>query len=113
MQAREGARGIPQSSEGGRNFRPRGGPPGSVGSEEFVPVTWMRHSDIYRDPPPSDLDWVAFDGNEIVGRVMQYQHGKEQGQWLWSMTVLRPGADQIKSGTSDTIGEAGQRVVEA
>jgi hypothetical protein len=61
-------------------------------------VEWMRHSDVYPDLPPSDLDWVAFDGDEIVGRVMQYQHGKEQGRWLWSMTVLRLGTAESKAG---------------
>ena len=78
-----------------------------------MPVEWMRHSQVYRDLPPSDLDWVAFDRDEIVGRVMQYQHGKEQGQWLWSMTVIRPGTAEISNGTTETRGEAGRCVVEA
>jgi|tagenome__1003787_1003787.scaffolds.fasta_scaffold20764338_2 hypothetical protein len=78
-----------------------------------MPVEWMRHCDVYPDLPPSDLDWVAFDGDQIIGRVMQYQHGKEQGRWLWSKTVLRPGTAEINSGTTESRGEAGRRVVEA
>ena len=50
-----------------------------------MPVEWLRHCDVFSDLPPSYLDWVAFDDDEIVGRVMQYQHGREQCQWLRSI----------------------------
>jgi hypothetical protein len=73
----------------------------------------MRHSDVYRDLPPSDLDRVAFDGDEIVGRVLQHQHGQEHGQWIWSITAIRPEVAEIANWTLETRGEALRRVVEA
>jgi hypothetical protein len=73
----------------------------------------MRHSDVYQDLPPSDLDRVAFDEDEIVGRVLQHRHGQEQGQWTLSMTAIRPGVAESTNGTVKTRREAGRRVGEA
>jgi hypothetical protein len=39
--------------------------------------------------PPDDF--VALDGDEIIGRVYRIRHGTQEGLWLWSMTVSRPG----------------------
>src|SRR4051794_37199519 len=77
-------------------------------------VEWMRHCDVFTDLPPSDLDWVALDGDRIVGRVMQYVSGRESGLWLWSMVATAPGPMILpNSGRAGTRAEAGRRAVEA
>jgi hypothetical protein len=53
-------------------------------------ITWMRSADLYPDGRFPDTDFVAFDGEEIIGRVYRIRHGKEEGLWFWSMTATRP-----------------------
>jgi hypothetical protein len=77
-------------------------------------VFFMRHCDVYRDIPESDVDFVAFDGDQIVGRVMQFEFGPENGVWFWTMTVTRPGPpSDATNGRVSNRGEAGRRIVEA
>jgi hypothetical protein len=59
----------------------------------------MRHSDVYRDLPPSDLDRVAFDGDEIVGRVLQHQHGPVRN-FVWGLGMM--GTKEISHGPPQT-----------
>jgi hypothetical protein len=47
-----------------------------------MPIEWMRHCDVYPDIPESDVDFVAFDDDQIVGRVMQFEFGPENGVFL-------------------------------
>jgi hypothetical protein len=54
-------------------------------------IAWMRHRDFYPDIPDSDVDFVALDGDTIVGRVMQFEFGPESGVWFWTTVVTRPG----------------------
>ncbi|MFL5130764.1 MAG: hypothetical protein ACJ8DD_11525 [Microvirga sp.] len=62
--------------------------------------------------PPDDF--VALDGDEIIGRVYRIRHGTQEGFWLWSMTVSRPGpAFTARDGTEARRGDTGRRVVEA
>jgi hypothetical protein len=77
-------------------------------------VFWMRHCDVYPDIPRSETDFVALDGDTIVGRVMQFEFGPEVGVWFWSMTVTRPGPLRgATNGRVNSRGEAGRCVVEA
>ena len=38
-------------------------------------ITWMRTSDAFPHLDRSDKDFTAFDGDEIVGRVYQFEAG--------------------------------------
>ena len=42
-------------------------------------ITWLRTSDVFPDLKRSDTDFTAFDGEEIIGRVYQFQSGPEEG----------------------------------
>jgi hypothetical protein len=60
----------------------------------------MRSSDVYPDAGYPDTDFIAFDGEEIIGRVYRISHGKEEGLWFWARTVSRPGPPfNARSGT--------------
>jgi hypothetical protein len=79
-----------------------------------MPVEWMRHSDMYRELSPSNIDWIALDGHRSIGRVYQITAGPESGLWFWTMTVVRPGTSPLAmNGRAQTRGEAGRCVVEA
>jgi hypothetical protein len=79
-----------------------------------MPVEWMRHSDLYRELPPSNVDWIALDGDRSIGRVYQLTAGPEAGLWLWTMTLVRPGIPpSATNGRCQTRGEAGRWVVAA
>jgi hypothetical protein len=56
------------------------------------PVTWMLTCDAWPNAKwPRGPDFTAFDGELIVGRVYQAEHGPDKGLWLWTMSVERPG----------------------
>ena len=77
-------------------------------------ISWMRSADVdpSADFPPDDF--VALDGDEIIGRVYRIRHGTQEGLWFWSMTISRPGpAFTARDGTEARRGDAGRRVVEA
>ena len=77
-------------------------------------ISWMRSADMYPDAGYPDTDFVAFDGEEIIGRVYRIRDGTEEGLWFWSMTVSRPGPTfNARGGTEARRGDAGRRVVEA
>ena len=54
-------------------------------------ISWMRSADVYPGADYPDTDFIAFDGEEIIGRVYRISHGTEEGLWFWMMTVSRPG----------------------
>ena len=77
-------------------------------------VFWMRHCDVYSGVPESDVDFIAFDGDQIIGRVLQFPFGPETGVWFWTMTQTRPGPPlPERDGRVSSRGEASRRVVEA
>jgi hypothetical protein len=79
-----------------------------------VPVVWILSSDAFAKHPPDDADFVAFDGELLVGRVYRIGQGMDRGQWLWTMLVDLPGPRFThRNGTASTRGEAGRKVVEA
>lgn len=74
----------------------------------------MHHCDVFSDLKPSNTDFVALDGDRIVGRVMRFDSGPEMGRWMWSMVATAPGPTLLpNNGRTDTRGEAGRCVVEA
>jgi hypothetical protein len=76
-------------------------------------ILWMRSADVYPDGSFPPTDFVAFDGEEIIGRVYQIRHGIQEGLWFWTMTVSRPGPTfNARSGTEARRGDSGRRVVE-
>ena len=99
---------------GGRALK-RACPHGTSVSEPR-PVTWMLTCDAWPKARwPRGPDFTAFDGELIVGRVYQAEHGPDKGLWLWSMSVERPGPlfPGPVSGVEEQHGPAGRRVVAA
>jgi hypothetical protein len=45
-----------------------------------MPIAWMRSAYLYPDAGYPPTDYVAFDGEEIIGRVYQIEHGKDEGR---------------------------------
>jgi hypothetical protein len=83
-------------------------------ANEVGPISWLRSADLYPDADFPPDDFVAFDGDETIGRVYRIRHGTEEGLWFWTMTVSRPGpAFTARDGTEVRRGDAGRRVVEA
>jgi hypothetical protein len=79
-----------------------------------VPVVWMLSSDAFPKHPPGDADFVALDGELLVGRVYRIGQGTDRGQWLWTMLVDLPSPRITpRNGTAPTRGEAGRKVIEA
>ena len=79
----------------------------------MMQISWIRSADVYPDARYPDTDFIAFDGEEIIGRVYRIRHGTEQGLWFWSMTVSLPGpAFTARDGTEARRGDTGRRVVE-
>jgi hypothetical protein len=79
-------------------------------------VRWMLTCDAWPNARwPRGSDFTAFDGELIVGRVYQAEHGPDKGLWLWTMSVERPGPPfpGPTSGVEKQHGEAGRRVVDA
>ncbi len=79
-----------------------------------MPISRLRSADLYPEAGYPDTDYVAFDGEEIIGSVYRIRHGIQEGLWFWSMTADRPGpAFTARDGTEARRGDADRRVVEA
>ena len=58
-------------------------------------------------------DFVAFDGDVVIGRVLQGTGGPDRGSWTWSVTVDLPGPRLTARSGETRRGDAARRVVEA
>jgi len=45
--------------------------------------TW-RGTKIDENDDPTDLDWLGYDGEIIIGRIRMESGGPNNGQWRWS-----------------------------
>ena len=45
--------------------------------------TWKR-TQIDEADPPTDFDWIGYEGEGAVGRVRKEMHGPTKGRWLWA-----------------------------
>jgi hypothetical protein len=61
---------------------------------------------------PEKPDWIAIDGDFVVGRIMLYEHGPSQGLWSWSITgIILPAG--TGGGTAATAKEAARALRDA
>src|SRR5215210_4381779 len=87
-----------------------------MSAPELPTLTWMLTSEAWPNARwPRGPDFTAFDGELLVGRVYQYEHGPEKGLWFWTMSVERPGPPfpGPTHGVEARQGDAGRCVVEA
>ncbi len=70
-------------------------------------ISWRPQHDVHkgRDPAP---DFLAFDGERVVGRIFQIAHRDGGGRWYW--TVMATGACALVEPPSGI--EAGQAAAE-
>ena len=76
-------------------------------------ITWVRVSDRYPDLKAERDQFLALDGEAIVGVVRLIVHGPEGGRWLWSMTQVHRGRPfpHPRTGTTETRKQAEKALV--
>lgn len=78
-------------------------------------ISWKLTRDAIPDALWQAQDLTALDGDQVIGRVYQIEHGPGEGLWHWAVT----GAPQSSCSTSDVSGHerergrAGRRLLEA
>ncbi|EJC82663.1 hypothetical protein Rleg4DRAFT_4382 [Rhizobium leguminosarum bv. trifolii WSM2297] len=45
---------------------------------------------IDQSDQPTDLDWLGYDGEIIIGRIRTESGGPKSGQWQWSALGPKP-----------------------
>lgn len=58
-------------------------------------VSWRLRHEVYRDCA-SAPDYLAFEGERIIGRMFQITHAGNAGQWLW--TIMATGIGELPDG---------------
>ena len=77
-------------------------------------VSWRLRHEVHRDRAPAP-DYLAFDGERVIGRMFQITHAGNAGKWLW--TVMATGTGELPdgppSGVESRQDDAARRLVEA
>ncbi|RFB88855.1 hypothetical protein B5K11_25790 [Rhizobium leguminosarum bv. trifolii] len=50
----------------------------------YQPLYTWRGTKIDENDDPTDLDWLGYDGEIIIGRIRMESGGPKNGQWRWS-----------------------------
>lgn len=50
----------------------------------YQPLYKWRGTKIDENDDPTDLDWLGYDGEIIIGRIRMESAGPKNGQWRWS-----------------------------
>jgi hypothetical protein len=58
-------------------------------------VSWRLRHEVYRDRAPAP-DYLAFEGERVIGRMFQITHAGNAGKWLW--TVMATGTGDLPDG---------------
>lgn len=53
-------------------------------TERRDPKYNWRRTMIDAHDPPTDFDWIGYDGAEAIGRVRKEMHGPIKGKWQWA-----------------------------
>ncbi|WP_245293000.1 hypothetical protein [Rhizobium acidisoli] len=59
---------------------------------KYQPLYTWRGTKLDESDEPTDLDWLGYDKQVIIGRIRVESGGPENGMWQWS--VLGPGVRQ-------------------
>jgi hypothetical protein len=62
-------------------------------------ICWKRTSEVFTEAIWSGTDFVAIDPSrngtderdKFIGGILQEEHGRQKGMWVWSMTARVPG----------------------
>jgi hypothetical protein len=61
-----------------------------------MPMAWRLQHQVHPDRSPAP-DFLAFDGERVVGRMFQIAHAVSTSRWLWTLTA--PGAAPFDGAT--------------
>lgn len=50
----------------------------------YQPLYKWRRTQIDESDPPSDDDWMGWDGDVPLGRITKQLHGLMRDRWMWS-----------------------------
>lgn len=50
----------------------------------YQPKYDWRRTQLDANDPPTDSDWIGYDGDGAVGRVRKEMHGTTKGTWHWA-----------------------------
>ncbi|PDV90415.1 hypothetical protein CO652_00600 [Rhizobium sp. H4] len=51
---------------------------------KYHPLYKWRGTKIDESDQPTDLDWLGYDGQTIIGRIRMESGGPQNGMWQWS-----------------------------
>jgi hypothetical protein len=55
-----------------------------------VTIAWRAQHEVHCDRPPAP-DFLAFDGERVVGWMFEIGHVGRTGRWLWALTATEAG----------------------
>ena len=47
-------------------------------------ISWRPQHDVHKERRPGP-DFLAFDGNRVIGRIFRIGHGEGGGRWYWTI----------------------------
>ncbi|WP_077961622.1 hypothetical protein [Ensifer adhaerens] len=58
-------------------------------TEPYQPRYQWRRTELDANDPPTDFDWLGFDGIGYIGRIRKEAGGPTAGRWNWAGSVPR------------------------
>lgn len=53
-------------------------------TNRYEPKFRWKRTQIDKDDPPTDFDWMGYDDGEPIGRIRKELHGPTKGKWQWA-----------------------------
>lgn len=81
----------------------------------YQPRYQWRRTQLDENDPPTDLDWLGYDGDQYIGRIRKDTAGPTAGKWQWAGSYPRKLRDKRilpNTGFVDTARIATQKVEE-
>lgn len=76
-------------------------------------ISWRPRHEVHEGRAPAP-DFLAFDGERIVGRMFQITHSRGAGRWFWTVMATGPQApDAPPTGVAERRADAAHHLVEA
>lgn len=82
-------------------------------TEPYQPKYQWRRTELDANDPPTDFDWLGFDGIGYIGRIRKELAGPTTGRWQWTGSVPRTfkgSPPRPNQGYCDTAREATEKV---
>lgn len=53
-------------------------------TERYRPKFKWRMTQLDANDPPTEFDWIGYDGDGAIGRIRKEMHGPTKGKWQWA-----------------------------